>query len=132
MAAHSKAFTLLEVMAALAILSVAFVVLIRSHTQCLNNVIRVQHYERGVFITENQLHWTFLDLNEAEHWTEFTDLSGEDGDYKWRVTIEPADMGADADVELTMLHIVATTSWPEGRNETSFELETYYLWGKEE
>lgn len=146
-------FTLLEVMAATAILSIALVVLVRSQTQSINNVVKVQNYERAVYITENQLHWTFLDLNEAEDWSEYASLTGEDGDYVWNVeiaeaaserasgdpgsaSIQPggqiAGGGSGAFGNIILLKVVATTVWPEGRVEKSFRLETYYLWGAEQ
>ena len=127
----NRGFTLLEVMAALAILSIAMVVLIRGQTQSLNSVHRIQSYERAVFITENQLHWTFIDLNEAASWQDYADLSGEDGMYRWRVTLRPAQTEYETDTELVMLQVIAETTWPQGRNEGYFRLETWYLWGQE-
>ena len=127
-----KGFTLVEVMAALMILAISLVVLIGSQTRSINSVLRIKHYERGVFITENQLQWTFIDLNEAEDWQEYSDLSGEDGDYLWTVQIDPAENDSDFDVDITLLRIVATTRWPEGYGESSYELVTYYLWGSEQ
>jgi len=125
---HQRGFTLLEVMAAIAILAIAMVILIESQTHSINNVMRIQNYERGVFITENQLHWTYLDLNEAETWEEYAELSGEDGDYLWEVSLTPLEMENEVDSRVVMLHVVATTRWPEGRGEASFSLETTYLW----
>jgi len=125
----ARGFTLIEVLAAVAILSIAMVVLIQSQTQSIGNVVRVKKFERAVYITENQLHWTFLDLNEAEDWHEYSSLSGEDGDYLWNVqiTLANSDSASGRDVEL--LRIIARTSWPEGESEREFQLETYYLWG---
>ena len=124
-------FTMIEVMAALAILSISLVVLIRSQSQSLNNAIRVRHYERAVYITENQLHWTFLDLNEAKSWEEYANLSGEDGDYQWHVQIQATDTGQAEGTSMTMLRILATTRWPDGEREDEFHLETWYLWGSD-
>lgn len=124
-----RAFTLLEVMAAIVILSIAMVVLIKAQTDSLNAVMRVQNYERAVFITENQLHWTILDLNQAEDWSEFSDLSGEDGDYLWHVMIEPVESEASGEANAVMLRIFAETAWPDGRGESQYALETRYLWG---
>ena len=125
----TRAFTLVEVMAALMVLSISLVVLIGSQTRSINSVQRIKHYERGIFITENQLQWTFIDLNEAEDWKEYADLTGEDGDYTWNVRIEPADTETDADVDIMLLKIVASTSWSEGHGTSSYDLTTYYLWG---
>ncbi len=127
-----RGFTLVEVMAALMILAIALVVLIGSQTRSINSVQRIKHYERGIFITENQLQWTFIDLNEAEDWQEYADLSGEDGDYLWNVRIDPAENETDSEVDITLLKIVASTAWPEGYGESSYELTTYYLWGSEQ
>ena len=129
---RGKGFTLLEVMAALAILSIAMVVLIRSQTESLNVVRNLDNYQRAVFITENQLHWTFLDLNEAESWEEYGQAQGEDGDFDWAVTIQPVEMERQADTRAVMLKIVATTTWKEGRHLDEFRLETWYLWGQEQ
>ncbi len=128
----NKAFTLIEVMAALAILSIALVVLIRSQTQSLSGVQRIQNYERAVFITENQLHWTHLDLNEAESWEDYADLTGEDGGYLWNVQIQPQEMERQTDTRVVMLKIIATTTWPEGRGTGEVRLESWYLWGQEQ
>ena len=127
-----RGFTLIEVMATLAILSIALVVLIKSQTESLNNVMQVQSYERAVFITENQLHWTFLDLNEAETWEEYAELSGEDGDYHWQVRIQQVDQESADSANVVMLQMVATTTWQVGRHENSFQLETWYLWGEQQ
>lgn len=126
-----KGFTLVEVMAALMILSIALVVLIGSQSRSINSVQRIKHYERGIFITENQLQWTFIDLNEAEDWQEYADLSGEDGDYLWNVRIEQAENESDIETDMVLLRIIATTSWPEGGGESTYNLTTYYLWGAE-
>ena len=122
-------FTLVEVMAALMVLSISLVVLIGSQARSINSVQRIKHYERCIFITENQLQWTFIDLNEAEDWKEYADLNGEDGDFTWNVRIEPADTETDSDVDIMLLKIVASTSWPEGHGISSYDLTTYYLWG---
>ena len=129
---QAEAFTLLEVMAALAILSISLVILVRSQTESLNNVRRIQTYERGMFIAENQLHWTMIDLNEAQDWNELSTLEGEDGPYLWRVEMQPAEMERGLDSQITMLRIKAMVSWPEGRGEGYIELETWYLWGKDQ
>ncbi|PIE02349.1 MAG: hypothetical protein CSA81_07505 [Acidobacteria bacterium] len=126
-----RGFTLVEVMAAVMILAIALVVLIGSQTRTIHAVQRIQDYERGIFITENQLHWTYIDLNEADDWNEYAELSGEDGDYNWSVHIEPADTELDVDTDIVLLKVVATTRWPEGYGESSYELTTYYLWGEE-
>ncbi len=124
-------FTLLEAMAALAILGISLVILLRSQTLSISNVTQVQRYERGVFITENNLHWTFLDLNEAESWRDYQDVSGIDGDYNWRVSIEAVEMEMQFDTPVVMLRVVATTSWREGVADRDYTLETWYLWGEE-
>ena len=127
-----KAFTLIEVMAALAIISVSLIVLIRGQTQSLNNVQRVQGYEKALFVTENNLHWTFLDLNEAANWEDLRDLTVEDGAYRCRITIEPVEMENDLGVSLVMLRIRAVTYWYEGERESQMALETMYLWGQQQ
>lgn len=129
---NARGFTLIEAMAALAILSIGLVVLIRAQTFSLNSVRRITDYERAVFITENQLHWTLLELNEIEHWEDLRDLRDIDQGFEWRVEIRRADMDTSMEVEVTMLQIVATTTWPEGRGESEYQLETFYLWGEEQ
>ncbi len=127
---NNRGFTLIEVMATVALLSISMVILIKSQTQSISNVLQVQYYERAVFITENQLHWTFLELNEAETWEDLADISGEDGDYLWRVIVEPADTESEFDAQATLLRVVAATTWPSGKRQRDFHLETYYLWGE--
>lgn len=129
--AKHAGFTLLEAMAALAILAISLVILLRSQTLSISNVSQIQRYERGVFITENNLHWTFLDLNEAESWRDYQDVSGIDGDYNWRVSIEAVEMEMQFDTPVVMLRVVATTSWREGVSDRDYTLETWYLWGEE-
>ena len=126
-----KGFTLLEALASVAILAIAMLVLMQSQTSALGQVLRVQDYERGVMITENQLHWTFLDLNEADEWEEYASAEGEDGDYLWQVEITPFDLEQKLENEVVMLRIVATTTWPHGPGFSSYQLETLYLWGEQ-
>lgn len=126
-----RAFTMLEVIAAMAILSVGLMVLFRGQTQSMENVRMIARYERAVFITENQLHWTFLDLNESEDWSGLSDLKGEDGEYNWSVQIEPADTEKQGNIDMTLLKIIATTTWEDGNRERSYYLETWYFWGEE-
>ncbi|MDJ0836279.1 MAG: prepilin-type N-terminal cleavage/methylation domain-containing protein [Acidobacteriota bacterium] len=123
-------FTIIEVLAALAILSIALVLLIRGQTQSLNNVRKVANYERAVFITENNLHWTFLDLNEVDDWREYASQTVEDGPYRCRVTVDSTEMERSSEVEMVMLKIIAETTWQEGNREQSFRLETWYFWGE--
>lgn len=126
----ARGFTLIEVMATLAILSIALVVLIKAQTQSVNNVRRISVYERGVFVTENQLLWTILELNDVENWEELADMPVEDGIYYCNVTVSPVEMDSGEDLQATMLRIVATTTWPEGRGQSEFQLETMYLWAE--
>lgn len=128
---HRAGFTLIEVLAALAILSIALVVLIKGQTQSLSSVTRIGNYERAVFITENNLHWTLIDMKHIEDWEELADLTVEDGDFICNVRVEPADFEDSGDMEATLLRIVATTTWPEGRKGGFFQLETWFLWGKQ-
>jgi len=131
--ASQRGFTLMEVMAALAILSIALVILIKSQTESLSNVASISNYERAVFYTENALHWTFLDLNHAESWEEFQSVTTEeeDGDYVIVTTVQQADMEGEGEIQAVMLKIIAATTWKDGRHEGNFELETWYLWGQE-
>lgn len=127
--AKMRAFTLIEVMAALAILSISLVVLIKSQTQSISNVQLISTYERAQFITENQLHWTLLELNQAESWESLRELQVEEGEFTSRITIEATKNETVGNVKASLLHIVAVTSWGEGRRARSLELETQYLWG---
>jgi general secretion pathway protein I len=127
----NRGFTLLEVMAAFAILSIALLVLIENQSSAMGSVLRVGNYERGIMIAENQLHWTCLDLNEAEDWQEYGELAGEDGDYAWSVLVEPLEMETQADARVVMLKLHASVSWPQGRGRNAVDLETLYLWGEE-
>ncbi len=126
-----RGFTMLEVLAALAILGIGLTVLIRSQSQSLNNVRKVANYERAVFVTENQLHWTFIELGEVDDWREVAGIGTlEDGPYRIDVSIEPTDMERQGQVEMEMLEIVATTTWQEGTREQVYTLETWFFWGE--
>lgn len=128
---RQRAFTLIEVMAALAILAIALVVLIKSQTQSITNVHLVDTYERAIFITENQLHWTLLELNQAESWDDLRELEGDDLGYHWKVTVDAVkNENVGNNTTAALLNIVATTSWGEGPRARSVELETMYLWGE--
>lgn len=128
---HNRpAFTMIEVLAALAILSIALVVLIKSQTQSISNVRRVSTYERAVFNTENQLHWTFLELGQIEDWEELHELSGEESEFRWQVLINEVEHEDSVENKAILLQIVATTTWREGRGQSSFRLESRYLWGE--
>lgn len=128
---RQRAFTLIEVMAAMAILAIALVVLIKSQTQSITNVHLVDTYERAIFITENQLHWTLLELNQAESWDDLRELEGDDLGYHWKVTVDAVkNENVGNNTTAALLNIVATTSWGEGPRARSVELETMYLWGE--
>lgn len=129
---NTRGFTLLEVLAAVAILSIALLVLFRGQTRSMANVLEVQDYERALFITENQLHWTWIDLNEATAWQEYASLNGEDGDFRWQVQIEPTQAAAADGKTVTLLRVMASTTWPKGQAEGHVALESYYLWGEED
>ncbi len=125
-----RGFTMLEVLVTLAIFSISLIVLIQAQTRSMSNVQNVRDYEKAVFIAENQLHWTMLDLNEAEEWQQYAEASGEDMGCNWSVVITPVDSESDTQGNATLLKIVATVEWPQGRNNGLFELETWYLWGE--
>lgn len=128
---QNRGFTMLECLCAVAILSISMVVLIRSQTRSLDNVRMVGNYERAVFLTENMLHWTFLDLNESENWEDYAMMEDEEGPFSWRVTVEPLEMEKESEITMVMLKVVATTTWQEGRSQQEFQLETAYFWGEE-
>jgi len=127
-----RGFTMIEVLAALAILAIGMTVLIRSQTQSLNNVRKVRNYERAVYNTENQLHWTIIDLNQAEAWEDVAAIGPteeDEGGYVTEVKIEPQEMDRQGENEMVMLRIKATTDWQEGSRRQAFSLETWYFWG---
>ena len=128
---QNRGFTLLECLCAIAILSIVMVGLIRAQSRSLNNVRMVANYEGAVFLTENMLHWTFLDLNESESWEDYAMLEDQEGPYSWQVTIDPLEMERESEITMVMLKVVATTTWQEGRSQQEFQLETAYFWGEE-
>jgi type II secretion system protein I len=123
-------FTLLEVMAALMIMTISFVVLVQTQTESLSAVNRIQNHQRAVMLCENQLYWTMIDLNQVETWEELASLSGFDGDYQWTVVIREQTLEEAYESDLVFLHIIAEVRWPEGRHEGTFSLDTHYLWGE--
>jgi len=127
-----RGFTLLEVLASLAIFAIAVVVLIESQTRSMSNVQNVRAYEKAVFIAENQLHWTMIDLSEAESWEEYGQVSGEDLGCDWRVTITPVDSQAEVETSATLLKVIAEVSWPmSNRHQGYYSVETWYLWSEQ-
>jgi len=126
----ARAFTLIEVLAALAILAISLVVLVKSQAQSIGNVRRVSIYEKAVIVTENQLYWTYIDLAQAENWEEYRTDTFEDKGFKFTITLDQADTDKSADFDATLLKVKVVTTWKEGRGEGFFELETWYLWGK--
>lgn len=115
----ARAFTLIEVLAALVIFSVAIAGFIRAMGESARIQGDLQTQQRALMLAQNVMEEMRFS-GEFEEGTKDGVFSGEDAAYRWRSDIEPA---LDLD---GLLDVTVTISWNDGR-ERDLTLSTQML-----
>ncbi len=127
---NKKGFTLLEVMIAIAILGVAFTVILQLFAQGLDSATRSGEYSRAVLYAREKMEELIAmdNLTEGEESGEFDDV------YRWHSEIKPAEL-KDEDREdedkkgsqplpMEILELSVRVSWLSDGKDKSFEVNT--------
>jgi general secretion pathway protein I len=116
-------FTLLEVLVALALLSIALVVILQLFSANMRGIAASDDYVRAVMTAESKMREITGDEEISEKaWSETTD----DG-YRLDTTITPAESDRTEDLPVSLLEISMTVHWTDGTKERAFTLKTVKL-----
>jgi general secretion pathway protein I len=121
---QAAGFTLLEVVAAMAIVALLLVPLLRLHLLSMDATVRAQDLTTAVLLTQGRLTamGAFPEPGEEEGTYEEPELAK----YKWQSTVTEHKFDTEGDdVSVEVRHIEVTVSWPDGRNERRYTLESY-------
>ena len=113
-ALRSAGFTLLEVVVALAIMSISLAVLYRAVGGGVRTVGDLSAYSRAVSVAESVLQ--LRDTVPAEGWNESGGWEG----YRWSVASAPYDAGAGTEVAIHRVQV--DVAWFDGLRERTFAL----------
>lgn len=115
---------MLEVVAAMAIVALLLIPLLRLHLLSMDSTLRAQDLTTAVLLTQGRLTamGAFPDPGEEEGTYEEPELAK----YKWRTTVTEHKFDTEGDdVSVEVRHIEVTVSWPDGRQERHYKLESY-------
>ena len=121
---HTAGFTLLEVMAAMAIVALLLVPLLRLHLLSMDATIRSQDLTTAVLLTQGRLAamGTFPEPGEEEGVYEEPELAK----YRWQTVVtEHKFDAAGAAASVDVRHIEVTVRWADGQHERHYSLEAY-------
>jgi type II secretion system protein I len=121
--AGASGFTLLEVLVALALLSIALVVILQLFSANMQGIAASDGYTRAVMTAESQMREITDDKEIVEKtWSETTN----DG-YRIEGVITPAESERTKDLPVSLLEISVTVHWTDGSRERAFTLRTMKL-----
>ncbi len=120
--AGSSGLTLLEVMVAMAVMSIGLLVLMAGFSEGGRARRSAALYSRGVFLGEQLMDKTLADREFNEGSSEGT--WEEAPLYHWRLEIKPRHHDQENGEPERFLELILLTSWPDGPQERSFQLET--------
>ena len=121
---EAAGFTLLEVVAAMAIVALLLVPLLRLHLLSMDATVRAQDLTTAVLLTQGRLTamGPFPEPGEEEGTYDEPELA----QYKWHTTVTEHKFDTEGDdVSVEVRHIEVTVSWPDGRQERRYTLESY-------
>ena len=124
-------FTLLEVLAAVAILGIAITVVIQLFSGGLRLEKESEDYTRAVFYGRQLLE----ELSLKKEFTETSEEGVFEGDYRWKYEIEPVAVVEEDQYEkypLDVLKIKVLVFWPHGDKDKSLSFETIKTFPKTE
>ena len=119
-------FTLLEVLVALALLSIALVVILQLFSANMQGVSSSDGYVRAVMTAESKMREITDDEEISEKsWSETTN----DG-YQIEAAVTPAETERTQDLPVALLQINLTVRWTDGTKERALTLSTLKLMPK--
>ena len=127
-ASQSGGFTLLEVLVAFIIMSLALVALLRSGTAGISNVEAAVYTERAISIAQSR-----LSSFDAQTDPVAEDLQGDDGDYHWRLQVAPIQripvrpVGRSQPGPTSFYQVRLTVSWIVSGRHSAIQLVTQRL-----
>ncbi len=126
--ARDRGFTLLEVLVAFAIISMALVPLLQGGSESLRGVDVAGQTETAVALAQSHLR-LFEELAEPGG----QELQGDDGPYHWRLRIVPLDsvpasaIGGARQNPTVLYQVLATVSWASQGRQSRIQLDTKRL-----
>ena len=120
---RSEGFTLIEIMVALAIMSIALVVVFQLFSANMNGIVASGDYIRGSMLAEAKMRQVLDDDKLVEKST--SDVT-EDG-RRINTIVTDADNKRTENLPVKLLKIVVTVQWTNGIRERKITLETFKL-----
>ena len=123
---HCRGFTLIEILVATMILSIALTVIMQLFSGGLRSARLSQDYTRGVFHAREKMEEILLADDVS---TEAADGVFDDG-YRWQAGVELVETQEGEPTELLPVDTYLVTvrvSWPSGEKEKNFDLKTLKL-----
>lgn len=122
---HTAGFTLLEVVAATAIVALLLVPLLRLHLLSMDATVRSQDLTTAVLLTQGRLTamGAFPEPGEEEGTYDEPELAR----YRWHTAVTEHKFATEGDDEdsVEVRHIEVTVRWSDGRSERHYTLEAY-------
>ena len=115
-----RGFTLLEVLVAMALLSIALVAIFELFSSNLRGIAKSDDYSNAVITAESKMREILEDDNLAERaWTEST----KDG-YRIDAVVSSTANDRTENLQIKLLEINLTVSWTKDARERTFNLKT--------
>lgn len=130
-----EAFTLIEVMVSVAILSIGLVLILQGLARSLNILRIVEDNMEATFTAENKM--AESDILAKEDWDDYESglsdsFESEDIEYDWKIEVKPvvwdsADLGLEEIPEIyqELNEVSASLSWKEGKRNGEVIFSTY-------
>ncbi len=126
----NKAFTLIEIMFSVVVLSFGLVLVLRSFATTLEGIKRIEFVKLASHLLEEKMEEVKEKAKEEEgiangnafgefENTDYTDLKTDYTDYRWSLNVMPSD------VEEALNEVELKISWTEGKNQRSIFAATY-------
>ncbi|WP_296903040.1 type II secretion system protein [Polaromonas sp.] len=130
MRTKNRGMTLIEVLVAFVVLSLAMGVIMQIFSGGMRNARRAEGYSRAVFLAESRLAAVGLEQPLVPG-----EVSGQlSSDLRWRVTINPFDDGGVSDqfvIPVRLYEVRVTVSWNEDGRQRLVELGSLRLGPKQ-
>lgn len=118
-----EGFTLLEVMVALTILGIGFVVIFQLFSMGLNSMERSENYTKAVIYAKEKLNEMIAMPEPQEGIKEGS--SGKDNEFSWKAAALRYDTASFAkEPPFTIYQLTADVTWQEGLKQKNVHLET--------